>query len=129
MRQRFMPAIFASAFVAALIAPAADARQNTTRITFAKGEATKSVSNSLVREDRDVYLVRASAGQTMHVSIASFENNAAFQVEDDHGEALPDAEEVVRWTGELPEDGDYRIMVLGTRGNATYTLMMAIEPK
>jgi hypothetical protein len=37
------------------------------------------------------------------------------------------AQETTDWKGELPRNGDYVIVVGGTRGNATYTLEVTVR--
>jgi hypothetical protein len=103
---------------------------STKRIRFARGKSSATVSGAVVRGDRDTYNVRAKAEQLMTVSISSRENNAVFQVKGPDGEYLQDAgeEDDARGvTNILPYDGDYKIVVGGTRGNATYRLTVSIK--
>ena len=49
-----------------------------------------------------------------------------------HGEeeALPgagDGDDAMNWSGKLPIDNEYVIVVGGTRGNATYALTISIR--
>jgi hypothetical protein len=66
----------------------------------------------------------------MKVKIASVENNASFSVTAPPNKAgqrrtlTPDA---VNWTATLPASGDYQIIVGSSRGNASYTLQVAIK--
>lgn len=102
----------------------------TKRIKFAKGKHSATVSNSVVRGDRDTYLAGAGLGQTMTVKITSLEDNAVFQIEAPDGEYLEgagDGDDAMEFTGELPAKGDYKIIVGGTRGNATYKLTVMIK--
>lgn len=102
----------------------------TKRVRFAKGKSSATLSNSVVRGDRDTYILGAKAGQRMTVRITSLENNAVFQIEGPHGEYLEGAGEVddaTSVTVTLPDTGDYRIIVGGTRGNATYKLTVSIR--
>jgi hypothetical protein len=62
----------------------------------------------------------------MILRITSTEDNAVFDVIPP-GSDRPLATEVKDWTGELPATGDYRIVVGGTRGNATYKLEVTIR--
>ncbi len=85
----------------------------------------------MVRGDRDRYYLGAKAGQTMSVKITSTEKNAVFQIYF-HGEeeALPgagDGDDAMNWSGQLPIDNDYVIVVGGMRGNATYALTISIK--
>lgn len=96
-----------------------------TRIEFAPGSTSSQVQNSVVRGTRDTYLLNAAAGQTMRLNISSLENNAVFEVVGPDGAVLAQEEEQL--TLELPASGDYQVIVGGTRGNASYTLDVAIE--
>lgn len=102
----------------------------TKRIRFAKGKHSATVSNSVVRGDRDTYIAGAGAGQTMTVKITSLENNAVFQIEGPDGEFLDGAgetDDAMSFSGETPAKGDYKIIVGGTRGNASYKLTVMIK--
>jgi hypothetical protein len=102
----------------------------TKRIKFAKGKSSATVSGGLIRGDLDTYILGAGTGQTMRVSITSLEDNAVFQVMDDDGNYLDGAgeeDDATNWTGKLPWKGDYKIIVGGTRGNASYTLKVSIQ--
>ena len=102
----------------------------TKRIKFAKGRNSATVSGTVIRGDRDTYILGARGGQTMTVSITSREDNAVFQIETPDGDFLPRAGEMDdarKWSGRLPADGDYRIIVGGTRGNASYKVTVSIR--
>ena len=103
-------------------------RDRTRRIRFESGRTTKVIKDAVVRGDRDRYLLRASAGQTLIVHITSEENNAVFDIYRPGGRrTLENAQESMDWTGTLPRSGDYIIEVGGTRGNATYTLEVTVR--
>ena len=102
----------------------------TKRIKFAKGKHSATVSNSVIRGEVDTYIAGAGAGQTMTVKVTALEDNAAFQIEGPDGEYLDGAgetDDAMEFTGELPAKGDYKIIVGGTRGNATYKLTVMIK--
>lgn len=102
----------------------------TKRIKFAKGKHSATVSNSVIRGEVDTYIAGAGAGQTMTVKVTALEDNAAFQIEGPDGEYLDGAgetDDATTFTGELPAKGDYKIIVGGTRGNATYKLTVMIK--
>ncbi|MGP0093462.1 MAG: hypothetical protein ACLPKB_26505 [Xanthobacteraceae bacterium] len=104
----------------------------TRQVRFARGSETATLSGGVVRGDRDVYVLRAEAGQPMRVSITSLEHNAVFQIAGPDGRDLAGAregEDADGWSGRLAQSGDYRITVGGTRGNATYTLTVGIGRK
>ncbi len=102
----------------------------TKRIKFVKGKSSAVVANSVIRGDEDTYIVRAKAGQKMSVKITSVESNAAFFIEKPGGGYLENAgegDDQTAWKGTLPDNGDYKIAVAGTRGNATYKLYVAVK--
>jgi len=83
-----------------------------------------------MRGTRDKYLLSAKAGQTMTVGITSVEHNAVFSIAKPGGGFLPgatDEGDATKWRGKLPDTGDYVIEVGGTRGNADYSLTIAIK--
>lgn len=102
----------------------------TKRVRFARGKHSIALSNAVVRGDRDTYIVGARSGQRMSVRVTALEKNAAFQIETPGGSFLEGAGEMddaTTFNGTLPESGDYRIVVGGTRGNASYRLTITIR--
>ena len=66
----------------------------------------------------------------MTLQITSLEKNAVFQVQTPGGNYLRGAgeeDDAMSFNGSLPEDGDYEIIVGGTRGNASYKLTVTIK--
>ncbi len=98
---------------------------HTQRVEFLPGKRAATVSNSVIRGERDVYLLGASGGQQMDVSITALENNAVFDVISPSGYIL--SLEAGSETVFLPHTGDYQVIVGGTRGNATYELTIGIQ--
>jgi hypothetical protein len=101
------------------------------KVRFVRGASSITLRNAVIRGDRDRYYVGAKAGQSMSVKITSTEKNAVFQIYF-HGEeeSLPgagDEDDATNWSGELPIDNEYVIVVGGTRGNANYALTIAIK--
>ena len=94
------------------------------RIEFAAGSTTGTKSGAVILGQRDRYTLGAAAGQTMNVSITSLEDNAVFDLVGPEGAPLDT--EVTTSTVTLPLDGDYVVVVGGTRGNATYELVVSI---
>jgi hypothetical protein len=103
----------------------------TRRIKFQKGQSAATYEGGVVRGDRDTYLLKASKNQMMTVTITSVEDNAVFQIKDTKtGKYLKDAgdgDDATSFMGKLPSSGDYKIIVGGTRGNASYTLNVGVE--
>lgn len=97
----------------------------TTFVKFKKGTSSASYNSAVIRGERNKYILGASGGQMMSVSVSSVENNAVFDIETPGGKII--AAEKRSWSGQLPADGKYRIIVGGTRGNATYTVRLAVR--
>lgn len=101
------------------------ANQPGQRVQFASGTSGATLENALVRGERDLYALNAQGGQAMTLDISSLESNAVFDVISPSGYVL--VREGINENILLPQTGDYRIIVGGTRGNATYRLDVAIE--
>ncbi|MEA5572462.1 hypothetical protein [Calothrix sp. UHCC 0171] len=95
------------------------------RVKFNPGANSTTIKNSVIRGDRDTYLVGAKSGQQMNMKITSLENNAVFDFIAPDGKTIKT--EVTNWSGKLPTNGDYRVVVGGTRGNASYELTLQIK--
>ena len=112
--------------VAASTPPLFMAQQSRTRrIQFVRGASSAVVEDAVVRGTRDTYLVGAKAGQKITVSITSVENNAVFDIVSPKQKLIK--QEATSWSTKLSATGDYRIVVGGTRGNATYKLRVEIK--
>jgi len=113
-------------------------------IRFDPGASSKDISGAVIRGERSLYSIGARGGQRLSISITAVEDNAVFQIyppgvqaeHRDYGveivgaKALPGAaegEDAKAWSGILPATGAYLIVVGPTRGNATYTLKVAIR--
>lgn len=104
--------------------------EGTKRISFDAGKSSATVSGGVIRGERSTYLLGAKSGQTMDVKITSEEDNAVFQIEGPNGKYLKDAgdgDDAMEWNGPLPAVGDYKIIVGGTRGNASFRLTVSIK--
>jgi hypothetical protein len=101
------------------------------KVRFARGTSSTTITGAVIRGERDRYYVGAKKGQKMSVKITSLEKNAVFQIYlSGEQEALPgagDGDDAMKWSGELPADSEYVIVVGGARGNATYTLTISIK--
>ena len=101
------------------------------RIKFPRGRTSTAISNAVLREEIDEYLLGAKAGQRMTVEISSVEGNAAFLIHTPGREGTlvgaGQGDDATHWDGELPATGDYVIEVAPTRGNATYRLKVQVR--
>ena len=92
---------------------------------------SKTVSGSVIRGERARHTLNAKAGQTLDVNVTSDENNAVFQVYlPGEKSTLPGAgetDDATKFSGKVPTDGEYVIVVGPTRGNATYKLSYSVK--
>ena len=100
-------------------------RVHTQQVFYDSGSSSTVVSNAVVRGDRDVYQLTAQGGQEMKLAISSTEDNAVFDIVSPSGMIL--GTELTQEDIPLPHTGDYKIIVGGTRGNATYELSIEIN--
>jgi len=123
--------VMAALFVGALAAGFILAEGVKKKVRFARGTSSTTITGAVIRGDRDRYYVGAKKGQTMSVKITSLEKNAVFQIYlAGEQESLPgagDGDDAMKWSGKLPADSEYVIVVGGTRGNASYTLTITIK--
>lgn len=125
--RRLLAALFICAFVCSSVL----AEGVKKKVHFAPGTSSTTIKGTVIRGQNDRYYIGAKAGQKMTVKITSTEKNAVFQIYF-HGEeeSLPgagDGDDATNWSGELPIDNEYVIVVGGTRGNASYTLTISIK--
>jgi len=101
------------------------------KVRFAKGTSSITIREAVIRGDQDRYYIGAKAGQKMTLKITSLEKNAVFQIYfAGEQESLPGAgegDDATHWSGELPANNEYVIVVGGTRGNASYALTISIK--
>ena len=128
---RVVRPVIAAVFICALTLSSTFAQGVKQKVRFARGTSSATIHGAVVRGDRDRYYVSAKRGQTMSVKITSREDNAAFEIyfsgEQESLEGAGEGDDATDWSGELPADNDYVIVVGGTRGNATYTLKISIS--
>lgn len=93
-------------------------------IRFDPGGTSATISDAVVRGERNRYTLEAAAGQTMVVSLVSVEDNAVFDLYGP-GDVLLTTEATTD-TFLLPADGVYTLILGGTRGNASYDLTVEI---
>jgi preprotein translocase subunit SecF len=104
-------------------------------IKFKPGKSSTTIKGTVLSSDRDEYTLAAKAGQVMSVSITAEEDNAVFQIyrkKVSGWEPLEGAAEddnATQWEDKLLGKGNERLKIVvgGKRGNATYTLEVAIK--
>ena len=99
----------------------------TRRVQFARGSNSATIRDSVIRGERNVYILGARKGQTMTVNIASSQaqGGALFDVVSPDGVVLETG--ATTFEQELPASGNYRIVVGGSRGNASFSLNVSIK--
>lgn len=75
------------------------------------------------------YILRAGKGQTMTLHLTSARKNALFGLYAPGMELVEGAQSVKDWSGELPKNGDYEIIVFpeDEKTNTTFTLEITIR--
>jgi hypothetical protein len=123
--------LLAAVFVCALAFSPVSSQGVKQKVRFARGTSSTTIRGAVVRGDRDRYYLGAKAGQTMTVKITSLESNAVFQIyfagEQEALQGAGEEDDATNWSGELPADNEYVIVVGGTRGNASYKLTISIK--
>ena len=125
-------ALFAAA-VAALPAPppptAQSSQEPAVRIRFAAGGTAATVPGNIGPGEVRQYVLGASAGQTMTVSVASPNNDVVLAVWGADGAVLlSDHAGATEWQGSLPATQDYFIGLSGAAGQTLYRLSVSIPP-
>ena len=99
-------------------------RAITRRVNFARGRTTAVIKDTVKLCTSHEWVLRARGGQTMTVHIATG-RKTSFTVQSPSG-TIEDADGVRDWSGELPENGEY-VIIVGTDATAAYTLEVSIR--
>lgn len=92
-------------------------------IRFERGRTTAVVKDRVALCTAHSYRLRARAGQTMSVNLATGDRTS-LTLSAPSGDALADGEK--SWSGELPQSGEY-VIHIGTDATAGYTLEVTIR--
>jgi LysM repeat protein len=99
----------------------------TTRITFAAGATSASVSGALVAHETISYVLAANQGQTMTATLSANFNDIAMKIYNPGGLLIKPLDGNLTWTGPLSATGDYRIDLVGlTDPTKNYTLTVTV---
>ena len=99
-------------------------------VQFEAGTSSTTISGGMLRgETGPVYGLVAAAGQRMEITITSLEENASFDVLTPSGEYLLSEIEgqEFKFSGNLPENGEYLITTNALRGNVSFNLDISIR--
>jgi hypothetical protein len=94
-------------------------------VSFAPGSSATTLKGAVIRGERKTYILNAAKNQTMTIDIGAIENNAVFDLIGPDGKTLK--QEASSVTQVLPANGNYQIIIGGTRGNASYDLTVSIK--
>lgn len=90
-------------------------------VEFSPGETTRTLRGAL-SDERDLFILRADAGQELTVKLASTDPSLAFDIVEEATRKAPDANPKPigrhEWTGKLKKPADYVISVQRASSNA-----------
>lgn len=98
------------------------------RIDF-RGNTTATVKGTIPNTlEGHEYIFSAEKGQNLSVSLFSARKDIGFSIVCPNGDYISDDTDLRNWNGELPEDGDYHIIInTSEKGAARYTLELSVE--
>ena len=99
-------------------------RAVTRQVSFARGRTTAVIKNTVRLCTSHEWVLRARGGQTMTVHLVAG-RKTSFTVQSPSG-TVEGADGVKDWSGVLPENGDY-VIIIGTDATAAYTLEVTIR--
>ncbi|MBN9420678.1 MAG: hypothetical protein J0I12_34855 [Candidatus Eremiobacteraeota bacterium] len=94
-------------------------------VHFARGTTGTVLQGAVLRGEINTYILGAARGQTITVSISSVENNAYFDLVNPSGNLMQ--QEAQSANMRLPANGNYRLLIGSSRGNATYKVKVTIK--
>jgi hypothetical protein len=125
--------LLAAVFILGTVAASAQNMSGTVvtkEIKFAKGKHQASVPGSAKYGRSYVYTLGAKAGQTMDVSVTAKNRELTFSVIGPDDETLEGAFGVTEWSGTLPANGKYQVVVVmndENAGSVPFTLKAKIK--
>ena len=99
-------------------------RAVTRQVNFARGRTTAVIKDRVRLCTSHEWVLRARGGQTMTVHLVAG-RKTSFTVQSPSG-TVEGADGVKDWSGVLPENGDY-VIIIGTDATAAYTLEVTIR--
>ena len=95
------------------------------RVQFKRGSSSATLQGKVSIAMPDTYVVGARAGQVMTVQLTAPRKSVSFTVMSQATSTL--ADNTRNWTGTLPENGDYIIIVDGDERGGIYTMTISIK--
>ena len=96
------------------------------RVPFKRGASSATVQGRVSIEMRDMYIVGARAGQVMTVALTAPNKSVRFTLVSPSTRGLV-VDDLRNWTGTLPENGDYSIIVDCDERGGTYSMTISIK--
>jgi hypothetical protein len=104
--------LMALVFICAQASAAQHGYRVTKNIAFKKGQISTTVNGTIPNTlEGHEYIFRARQGQTLLVSLISTKRDISFSIETPNGEFIDEETALKKWSGELPETGNYRLII------------------
>ncbi|CAN5867141.1 hypothetical protein BH23GEM5_BH23GEM5_10540 [soil metagenome] len=120
--------IISSLAALVLLSSSGAAQELIRRVQFAPGSNSAAFKGSVVRGERERFVLHGQAGQRLQIQISSREDNAVFTVLQPERkrwlQGAGDRDDAKQWSGTLPVSGEYLLSVASTRGNTSYKLIV-----
>jgi hypothetical protein len=132
MKRILMQIIFGAFLLAFCFNAATNAQHGYTidkQVKFAAGKTAASYKSRLTnRLETHTYHLKAAAGKTLYVQLASKNPEMTFQIFDSNDNEIGSAGgEKWFWEGELNASGEFAILVVANRGAGNYTLNVRLK--
>lgn len=96
------------------------------RVQFKRGTSSTTLRGRVSIVMPDTYLIGARAGQVMTIQLTAPRKSVRFILMSPSTSSLVD-DNTRTWTGTLPENGDYSIIVEGDERGGTYSMTISIK--
>lgn len=100
-------------------------RTRSQRIRISVSSTPSPIQGRVAINDRDIYILSATARQNLTVNLRSEQLNARFTIIAPSGSTIASSSN--SWIGSLRETGDYQIVVTSTRAIADYAIQITLQ--
>lgn len=108
--------------------PSKSESAKTTTVKFAKGKTSADYENTIGNGETQVYVVNVQKGQYLGAQTYSdTDDDVPFTVRKKGGEELEVPEGSVKWGGDVPESGNYEIVIKGIKKTTKYSITINAE--
>lgn len=122
---------FLAILTALFLASSAYSADHEKSISFPSGTNSVEMDVTVMKGDRDVYLVNVRSGQSISVWTLAPEDSATFSVYEPKAEnPVPGTEkgnDATGWTGTATKSGEYKIVVEGTKDSVSYKFHVSLK--